>query len=275
MTKRLLIRTLAIAVAITFTAQAGSMLHAQDDLPSAQDVITKYVEATGGLEAYQAMTSLKMTGTLTVVGQGVEGEMTMMQVHPDKAMMKIELAGLGSEGAGTNGEHAWSMSMMMGNRLLEGAEADEIKLQSDFRRMYDPASIYDEITCTGMEAVDGDECYILELVRSGGTTSKDYYSKTSGLLVQSVTTSTTPMGEMQIITMPSEYKEVGGVMMPHMMVQDMGPAKVEIVFDSIEVNGEIDEATFAPPEAIQNLIDKAEAEGAETESAEAAAGDGG
>ena len=98
--------------------------------------------------------------------------------------------------------------MMMGQRLLEGAEAEEVKLQSDFRRMYDPAAIYKEVTCTGKESVDGTECYVLTLIRPGGSESLDYYSVDSGLLIKSVSTSTTAMGDIQVTTIPTEYRDL-------------------------------------------------------------------
>lgn len=237
------------------------MCRAQDDkpakLPTAAEVISKYVEVTGGLEKYKAVKSLKQTGTLSIPAAGINGTMEVKVASPDKVLVAVELPGAGNESSGSDGTTVWSDSTMSGTRLLVDKEAEQTKREADFRRMYDPASVYKSLEVTGVEEVEGEKCYELKITKDDGDTQMEYYSIKSGLQTKSISTAQSAMGPMEIESMAGEYKEFGGIKFPTQMTQKL-PNGMEMVveFSEIVVNPELPADTFALPEKIKKLVEK-------------------
>ena len=250
-----------LLAAICLSTSGATICRAQDDapakLPTAAEVIAKYVEVTGGLEKYKAVKSLKQTGTLSIPAAGINGTMEVKVASPDKVLMAVELPGAGNESTGSNGETVWSDSTMSGTRLLVDKEAEQTKREADFRRMYDPASVYKSLEVTGVEDVEGEKCYELKITKNDGDTQMEYYSVKSGLQTKSITTAQSAMGPMEIESMTGEYKEFGGIKFPTKMIQKL-PNGMEMVveFSEIVINPELPADTFALPEKIQKLVKK-------------------
>ncbi len=250
---------LKIAVALfAIGAMTQSGLMAQDKLPTADEVIAKYVKVTGGLAKYKAMKTLRQKGTIGIPMAGLEGEIEIKIASPDKFRSKAVIGGAGTEATGSDGKIAWAESTMGGPRLLEGKEKEQAMTQADFNRLFDPGKTYKSMEVTGIEKINGEDCYEMKIVKENGDGQTDYYSVESGLQTLVKTKIVSAMGDITVEISASDYKDVNGIKMPHKMTQflvDQG-MKIEITFDEIEINGEFDKGTFDLPKAIQKLADK-------------------
>ncbi len=245
-------------LAILAASSAAPLCHGQENLPTADEIVAKFVEKTGGLEKYQSIQSMMQKGTMSIPAAGISGTMQMKVASPDKILVEVSLPGAGNEKSGSDGETVWSDSTMMGQRLVTGKEKEQVMLESNFRRLYDPASVFASMECVGTAEVDGEKCYKVKVVKKSGDTQFDYYSVDSGLQVKADIKAQSPMGEMNIETFVSEYKDVDGILMPHKMIQkfvDQG-MQMEVEFEEIKINPEFEEGTFKLPESIQKLVDK-------------------
>ena len=248
---------LAIATILTFGAST-MVCSAQEDLPSAEDVIAKFVEATGGIDKYKSIKSMHQKGSMSIPMAGVEGQIEIKLVTPNKLAINVDLGGAGNEKSGSDGETVWSESTMTGSRILSDKEAEQALLEADVRRIYDPASVYKSLETIGVEDVDGEKCYKLKVVRNSGDEQFEYYSVDSGLQKKTETTAQTPMGPINLEVSVSDYKEVDGIMFPHKMTQkfvDQGMT-MEMSMDKIAINPEFEEDTFDLPDNIQKLVNK-------------------
>src|SRR5262249_36051553 len=90
-------------------------------LPKAEEVLDKYVEATGGKAAYEKIKNQVLHGTVEL-GGAVKGPMVSYHAPPNKMYVEIELQGLGKIEQGTDGKVAWERSALAGARILNGAE---------------------------------------------------------------------------------------------------------------------------------------------------------
>src|SRR4051794_41244932 len=96
-----------IAIGLIFF---GGSLFAADELPKAETILDKFVEATGGKAAYAKVHSDISTGTMTFVAMGLTGNLVSYSQAPDKRVIEITFEGIGKVTEGTNGEIAWSMN---------------------------------------------------------------------------------------------------------------------------------------------------------------------
>ena len=236
---------------------AASPAQETDPLPSAEDVLKAYVKATGGLEKYKAVKTMSAQGTVSIPQAGIEGKIDMLQVVPNKVRVNTELTGLGTIKQGSNGKTAWELSAIAGPRVLKGEEAKQLMEEANMKKTYQPQSYYKEMKCVGVEEIDGDRCYKIELTKPNGSLQTDFYSVESKLLVKSIAEVVTNMGEMKISAQASDYRDVGGVKMPFKMEQLLPNGISQIIeMDKVQFNVEIPEDAFVLPSEIKELLDE-------------------
>src|SRR5690242_1955488 len=87
---------------------------AADDLPKADTILDKYIEATGGKAAYEKNHTEVSTGSMEFVGKGIKGAISSYRAEPNKSYTEIDIAGIGKVKEGSDGTIAWSLSAMQG-----------------------------------------------------------------------------------------------------------------------------------------------------------------
>ena len=231
---------------------------AQDSkLPSAEDVLKKYTEVTGGVENYKAIRTLKAKGTISIPAQGITGDMEMKMVLPNQVWSKTNMPTMGmTQVRGMTDGVAWDSNSMMGARLVTGKEAAMMKQETKMGRYTDPKNHFKSMKNTGIVDVAGEKAYKLELEDKDGNKKTEFYSVKSGLLVQTIMKMTSPMGEMQVKVNSSNYKKTGKFTNAHKQVQDLGTAKIIIEYESFEYNAKVDKSELTPPDDIKKLLAK-------------------
>ena len=256
-TKKLNYLTMALAALLLIP---GTMAYAQDTAvqePASavdyQTIIKQYFEATGGEMAHKNIESMQSTGTISIPEAGIEGTMETTQTG-DKAHMKMEMAGVGSEMTGYDGETAWRISEMTGPEIIEGDQKTQMVKQLDLNPFMNLEEKYDSIEVEGPEEFNGEDCHVLVLKSEGAEPIYHYFSTTSHLHVGTRMTQITQMGPMEMVSKLSDYREVSGVQMAHSTTVEL-PNGMSLVteVESMEANGEIDSSKFDLPEEIKAL----------------------
>ena len=89
--------------------------------PTAAEILDRYVQVTGGADAYRKIHSRYTAGTTELVGHGIKGPVRVWQSAPANMLTEIDLGGAGSSRQGSDGEILWETGLA-GPRILEGAE---------------------------------------------------------------------------------------------------------------------------------------------------------
>jgi hypothetical protein len=244
-------RTLA-ALALLVVAGAWQTVAAQD-LPEADRLIDRYVEAIGGEEAH-TRSAMRMEGTMAIPAMGIEGTFELLQAPPDRLVMTVEIPGLGRSLQGFDGQTAWSDNPMTGPALASGAELEQMREQSAVRAsVRDPALIPERETLE-RTAYEGRECWKVRLVWASGRESTDCYGVDDGLLLASETTQASAMGEMQTVSLYLDYEEFDGRLVPTRLVQRVMGQEQVLTVREVEY-GPIPEERFELPPAIRTLLE--------------------
>ena len=109
-------RTLLILLSVSFAYAQKAVV-----LPTAAQVLDRYIEVTGGKEAYAKVKSVSMLGTMEIKGQNVRGDMKMYRVDGGKYYTVVDLPGIGKQEDGSNGSVVWDKTVL-GPRLKTGVE---------------------------------------------------------------------------------------------------------------------------------------------------------
>ena len=226
------------------------------DVPDAKTVIADYIEATGGKMAHQGIESLIAKGSISIAEAGIEGEMSITQTD-GKGLMTMSMAGIGEQRMGFDGETAWTISEMTGPEIIEGEQRDQMIMQMNMSPMLNIEKMFDKVECTGVEEFNGEDCYVIEANKEGQETVYHYFSVESKLHTGTLMTAVSQMGKMEIVSKLSDYRDVGGVKMPHKTAAELPQGMtLETNIESMEANSEIDDAIFELPEEIKELKDE-------------------
>ena len=214
-------------------------------LPSAESILDRYVEVTGGAAAYGRRTSEAMTGTFQIVAANLTGELRMF-VEPGLQRTSIELPGVGLIETGVNDGVAWAVDPIAGPRLLQGFEA-EFTITSS--RPGAPAHWREQfktVETAGIDDVGGEPAYRVVQTLGGGGSFTSFYSVDSGLLAKIA------LGPVEQIY--EEYSEFDGILTPSRIVTLNSGQRIIIDVASLDANVDIPDERFALPEAVKALL---------------------
>ena len=236
---------------------AASRLSLAQPLPKAETILDHYVEVTGGKAAYEQHKTEVLRGTIAFPAQGLTGQLTRYSAAPDKEYSMVELGPIGKIESGVANGIAWEKSVILGPRLKEGDEKNQVVRESRFNAPLQWRNIYSKVETTGAETAEGEQCYKVVLTPATGKPETQFFSRKSGLLVKTRATAASPMGEVDVEVTVSDYKVFGGVLMPTRSKQKAGGQELEISVSRVGVNEAIPPDIFNPPADVQALIYKA------------------
>ncbi len=241
-------RTLTLAGLVALVATSLNLSAQAQDLPTGDEVLSAYIEATGGVAAYNKATNRRSTGTIEFVGAGISGDTVILEAAPNKILITQSLDQIGKIVQGYNGETAWEMNPITGNRLIEGDEKAVFVRDGIFNSELKWKELYSKVEVTGTDEVEGDECYVVTLTPKEGNLIESYYSKESGLLVKNVFVASTPMGEIEVEQLLQDYLEFDGVKVATKLVQKVLGNQFVITIENVETNIELPEDVFEVPD---------------------------
>ena len=203
------VRRLSLAVAV-LALSVTPRLDAQG-LPDAKDLIAKYGKAVGG-DAWKSHKSARMKATLEVPAASMKAEIEALHMFEDRTFfMRTTIPGMGEVLAGFDGTTAWSKEPMSGARLMTGAEADQAAEEADpAASLRQSANIVKSETLE-KTTMNSQECYKVRHTWKSGRTSHDCFSVQDGLIVATEVKQVSPMGELDVTTLLSDYKDFGGI----------------------------------------------------------------
>jgi hypothetical protein len=242
-----------VAIGLIF---CGASLFAADELPKAETILDKYVEASGGKAAYAKIHSDISTGTMTFVAMGLSGQLISYGQAPDKRVVEITLDGIGKLSEGSNGEVAWSMNAMQGPRLKEGDEKATTMLQARYNSDAQWRDTYKSVETVAVESIDGKDAYKIVLTPKSGKPVTKWYDKDSNLVVKVALISQSPMGEIPIETFMADYRKEGDLLQPHKITMKAAGQDLTMSIDKIQYNPEIPKDKFEPPAEVKALLNK-------------------
>ncbi len=225
------------------------------DLPSAEAVIERHIEATGGAEAHASIDTRHAVGTFAIEAMGITAKVETWNRAPHDERFTIDVPNMGVDMRGVSGGVAWEDPLQGGPRILEGDEALGAIRRARLRSWLTMADYFESMECVGVEDVEGEECYRIDVVATNGDEESLWFSVDSGLETKSLMTIESQMGPVEVELLVSDYRDVGGVKVNFHIVQRVMGAEQTLVFETVEHNVEIPEGTFDLPESVAALAD--------------------
>ena len=218
------------------------------ELPKAEALLAEVVEASGGAAKLDAIKSYRSEAKVEIVGMGISGIGIGWWKDGD-FYNEADLPGVGRITAGSKGGKPWTSDPVQGLRALTGKEAEmalagaSLNLAHDWRRYFDKAET------TEVREVGGKKIADVKLSSSKAghelTLKIDLADKR---VVGRTFKQPSPMGDMPVEEVLSDYREQDGVWFSFQQLADMKLQKMQTTTTKLELNpAGIDESKFAMP----------------------------
>ena len=245
MAMNLLVLT-ACAVGLSDSAQGPGVTLTVDE------IISQHQDAVGGLDKLRATKSLRMTGTIS--GGPVTEAPVVLEFKDGKFRMDVTLRGTIATRA-YDGKEAWKILPTQGTGNAERMSHDESQAIQEQADLHGPLVDYKgrgyTVDLAGEAVVEEADAYRLRISLKNGDVRYSFLDKESFLLVKSEVTRRVLGGEVEMESFTSDYKDVGGILLPHVLETAAKGAPVgrreKITIKKIEVNPTLDDARFVRP----------------------------
>jgi photosynthetic reaction center cytochrome c subunit len=217
---------------------------AKATLPSADQLLDKYLAAIGGADGLQKITSRVQKGTLTAFG-GQHFPVDVFSKAPDKRVSVMHLQG-GDSVTSFDGKQGW-LSVPGRVHMMSAAENDAARIDADFYFALHVKSLYQKFRVETGEKIDGHDTYLVVGRSEGKPPLRLYLDKESGLLLRLVRYAETPLGRNPTQIDYADYRDANGVKVPFRWTLSRPGNRFTIQVEQVQQNVPVDDFKFAPP----------------------------
>lgn len=215
------------------------------------DVVAKAIEARGGLEALQAVNTVRITGTVHMPN-GMDAPLLWEWKRPNKLRTEVTIQGMKVIQA-YDGTTAWMIMPFGGNtdpQEMPKEQAQRVEEQADFDGPFlNSEKKGYKLELMGKVDEEGTEAYKIKVTNKFGDVSY-YYLDTEYFLVFKAEGKVTVRGqEMEFESSTGDYKKVGDLLIPFSTEHKAKGAEQgqSITFEKVDLNVDLDDSLFSMP----------------------------
>ena len=236
--------------------------------PDAKIIVNRYIEATGGRDAWSSIKSIQGNGTISIPAASISGT-AEYAITSDLYRNTFMMSGGAVEGAaiitGRNGDVIWQLSgekERYNGKIIEGAERLRSLRQYQFNQLLNLEKNFLSAEIVDMEEIKGSMAIKILMVPKESPASKEYrfFDQSSNLIVKTIIES--PGGPLQAaffgayqqagpIKIHTETKRMAGdqvlmlISTPNIVVNKPLPASYSEL--PLEIRVLLGEEKIAPP----------------------------
>jgi len=214
------------------------------NLPSADQILGKYLQAIGGSEAASNISTRIQKGMLTVGSEHFPIE--ILAKAPENRVTTVHFGG-GNSVTGINGVDGWLNAPGGGVHDMSPAEADAARMDAE---LFFPASlnlIFKQLRVEQPSQINGRTAYVLAGMRENFPPMRLFFDQQSGLLVRVLRFVETPLGQNPTEIDYADYREQDGVKTPFRWTVARSSGSFTIQIEQMQQNLPIGEDKFAKP----------------------------
>jgi hypothetical protein len=241
----------AVLALASATLPVRAQVPATAELPGAQALVARYIEAIGGRAAVEGLPARWERGRIEMPAQGLVISYELWAAR-GRQVTRSELQGFGTLWSGVDGEVGWIVNPATGPQLLDGTALQQA------RQGADPlAALHPERYVAALQTVEetdfgGARCYRVRVTAQWGESYDEFFDKSTGLLAGGIRQQASAQGNVEVTAQITEYRTVAGVRMARVTrARVMGMEMVNTV-DTTAVQ-EIPDSVFVPPPQIRAL----------------------
>lgn len=215
-------------------------------LPTVEQILERYVQAVGGRQAVERVTSRVWKGSRV----GADGVLVPEEVYakaPNKLLTVTSYPSVVFR-TGFNGARGWAGSSQQGGRDLDEEMLAQLGREAEFYKETRLKELYSKMAVVGRMPVGEREAFVVEATPSGGgAPEKLYFDVQTGLLVRKYSEAKTVLGQFPAQTDYEDYRDVEGVKLPFAIRWAIPGRTWGRKITEVRQNVPLDDARFNPP----------------------------
>jgi hypothetical protein len=215
------------------------------DLPSANKLIEKYIQALGGADALKKMSSRLENGKASPLA-GREFLIEVISKAPDKGISITHLPD-GDLAVAYNAHGGWQLTPGRPLRELSSSEVDAARIDSNFYFPLHLQELFSGFETAGSDKLEGHAVFVVAGKRLNLPAVKLYFDQETGLLLRQIRYEQTPLGRNPVQSDFSDYRDAGGAKVPYRRITSRPGRRLVIQIDSVEQNVRIEDSKFEKP----------------------------
>jgi hypothetical protein len=215
-------------------------------LPSADQILGRYLQAVGGVDAAAGVSTRIQKGTLTVGSEHFPIE--VVAKAPDKRVTTVHFPG-GDSVTGVNGDEGWLSTPGRAVHDMSPSEVDAARMDAE---LFFPASLkrlFKEFRVEPPEQIGSREACVLAGTRDNLPPVQLYFDQQSGLLVRVLRFVETPLGRNPTQIDYGDYRDQGGVRTPFRWTIARPNGRFTVEIEQMQQNVPVKDDRFAKPAA--------------------------
>jgi len=197
---------------------------------TAATVLENYLSSIGGSDRAAAVRSYGITYGATV--QGMALQLVVKQEEPGKFIQEMKMMG-----------NVMQRTVLNEDEAFMEAQGQKMELDTEQKnRLSEDSALVTELVwlsygdtdlaLKGIEKIDEKEAYVIQI----GENRTAFYDKASGLKLKQDTVQEMQGQTITQSTTFKDYKEVSGLMIPHVVSQNLGPQTVDFTIEKAIIN---------------------------------------
>jgi hypothetical protein len=226
------------------------------DLPAAESLFDRHIEAIGGKEAVFAIQSRKLTGRVKIYGPGSEKPQVtgILRIHaeaPDKIVQEIVIVGTMTQKRIFDGKAGWLLNNEDAPVAMTGEELERFTVASRFYAEADYENHFKSISTVDKQENELGSVYMVRVEHFSGRIEAYLFSEESGLLVGIVGQRANANGEPeQFQRLYENYTEYDGVKTTQLIRESTPRQLIELEFSNVE--NDVDLPEIERPDGISD-----------------------
>lgn len=218
---------------------------AEAPLPTVEQILERYVQASGGRQAVEMVKSRVWKGSRV----GADGVLVPEEVYakaPNKLLTVTSYPGQVFR-TGFDGAKGWARSNQ-GARDLPPDMLAQLRREAEFYKETRLKDSYSKLSVVGRATVGEREAYVVEATPAdGGSIEKLYFDVQTGLLLRKYSEAQTVIGQYPTQTDYEDYRDVDGVKLPFVIRWSIPGRVWGRKITEVKQNVPLDDAQFNPP----------------------------
>ena len=224
------------------TAPDSKMESGPELLPTARELLDRYIQVLGGVAAIENIKTRVETGSAESRGRSYPVE---IYVEAPGKRAVIEKNPAGKNVTILNGDSGLVEAHGRGPRKLHGGELDAERIAADLQFPLHFSQEFPDLRLEYSQTVRGRRCYVLMARRKNGSPWKFFFDAESGLLVRLVEFDDSPLGLDPTQVDYGDYREVDGTKVPFQWTTIGADGRTTMRIKEVKQNIPIDDAKFS------------------------------
>jgi len=220
--------------------------------PTADQILSKYVEALGGEQALRAITSrvITATGDLPTTLRNEPRANARIEHYQKSPNLDLTVTRLpaGAISTGFDGQAAWLQDAQGVVTQFTGVDLGRARRDADFYQSVNLKLAYTRFVVGGIEQVNNRDAYVVIGLPRGDNPERLYFDVQTGLLLRRQTVLTTPLGNSPMNVDYEQYRDVGdGTKYPFLIRTTTTTQRHVVRVERVQNNTPIENSRFTRP----------------------------